>query len=156
MPRLDSQTDLDYLIHGDIFKGKIVEQVRVLRLVPEDCTETTTPAGGSGPRFSCAVVVWHKIISNDPGENPEWVVVESRTPHRRGKALPFIPFVFHGPRHSRPDVDRLPSSDIISVNLDHFRLNADYKHGVHYTALPTAWVVGFDKGTTPRIGSATA
>src|SRR5262249_52849144 len=45
---------------------------------------------------------------------------------------------------------------IITVNLDHYRLNADYKHGLHFTALPTAWVSGFDKSATLRIGSSTA
>jgi hypothetical protein len=42
------------------------------------------------------------------------------------------------------------------VNLDHYRLDADYKHGMHYTALPTAWVTGFDRSTELRIGSSTA
>jgi hypothetical protein len=70
--------------------------------------------------------------------------------------LPLIPFVFHGPRHSRPQVDKLPLADIIAVNLDHYRLDADYKHGIHFTALPTAWVSGFDKTSTLRIGSSTA
>jgi len=46
--------------------------------------------------------------------------------------------------------------DIITVNLDHYRLDADYKHGLHFTALPTAWVSGFDKGASLRIGSSTA
>jgi hypothetical protein len=45
---------------------------------------------------------------------------------------------------------------VIAVNLDHYRLNADYKHGVHFTALPTAWVSGFEKGANLRIGSSTA
>jgi hypothetical protein len=67
-----------------------------------------------------------------------------------------IPFVFHGPRHSLPDVDKLPLADIIAINLDHYRLNADYKHGLHFTALPTAWVSGFDKAADLRIGSSTA
>jgi hypothetical protein len=42
------------------------------------------------------------------------------------------------------------------VNLDHYRLDADYKHGIHFTALPTAWVSGFDKAANLRIGSSTA
>jgi hypothetical protein len=42
------------------------------------------------------------------------------------------------------------------VNLDHYRLDADYKHGIHFTALPTAWVSGFDKTANLRIGSSTA
>ena len=50
----------------------------------------------------------------------------------------------------------VPLEDIIAVNLDHYRLDADFKHGLHFTALPTAWVSGFDKGATLRIGSSTA
>jgi hypothetical protein len=44
----------------------------------------------------------------------------------------------------------------MAVNLDHYRLDADYKHGIHFTALSTAWVSGFDKSATLRIGSSTA
>lgn len=64
--------------------------------------------------------------------------------------------MFHGPRHAQPAVEKLPLADIIAVNLDHYRLDADYKHGVHFTALPTAWVSGFDKSATLKIGSSTA
>ena len=70
--------------------------------------------------------------------------------------MPLIPFVFHGPRHAVPLVDKLPLADIIALNLDHYRLDADYKHGLHFTALPTAWVSGFDKSSELRIGSSTA
>jgi hypothetical protein len=35
-------------------------------------------------------------------------------------------------------------------------LDADYKHGLHFAALPTAWVTGFDKASPLRIGSSTA
>jgi hypothetical protein len=40
--------------------------------------------------------------------------------------------------------------------LDHYRLDADYKHGLHFTALPTAWVSGFDKNSILKIGSTSA
>jgi len=86
----------------------------------------------------------------------KWKLTDSITPLRLGKPLPLIPFVFHGPRDSLPDVDKIPLADIIAVNLDHYRLNADYKHGMHFTALPTAWVSGFDKNSSLRIGSSTA
>ena len=33
---------------------------------------------------------------------------------------------------------------------------ATYKHGIHFTALPTAWVSGFDKTSSLRIGSSIA
>lgn len=32
----------------------------------------------------------------------------------------------------------------------------DYQHGMHFTALPTAWVSGFDKSATLRIGASAA
>ena len=35
-------------------------------------------------------------------------------------------------------------------------VDGDYKHGVHFTALPTAWVSGFDKASSLRIGASTA
>ena len=44
----------------------------------------------------------------------------------------------------------------MSLNLDHYRLDADFKHGLHFTALPTAYVCGFDKSSAPRIGSSVA
>jgi uncharacterized protein DUF4055 len=85
-----------------------------------------------------------------------WVLDET-VPLKRGEVpLPFIPFVFHGPRDSRPGPDRLPLADIIAANLDHYRLDADFKHGLHFAALPTAWVSGFDKAAALRIGSSAA
>jgi len=111
---------------------------------------------GMKPSWSYQVEIWQEQRSEKNRRKTEWVVVETRVPLRLGKELPLIPFVFHGPRHSLPIVDKLPLADIIAVNLDHYRLNADYKHGLHFTALPTAWVSGFDKGNELRIGSSTA
>jgi hypothetical protein len=64
--------------------------------------------------------------------------------------------VFHGPTHSRADVERSPIEDIVVANLDHFRLNVEFKHGLHFTALPTAWVSGFDKSSELKVGSRAA
>jgi hypothetical protein len=36
------------------------------------------------------------------------------------------------------------------VNVDHYRLDADYKHGMHFTALPTAWVRAWQSGAISR------
>jgi hypothetical protein len=55
-----------------------------------------------------------------------------------------------------PEVDKLPLGDVIAVILDHYRLDADYKHGMHFTALPTAWVSGFEKNAKLRIGASAA
>jgi hypothetical protein len=108
-------------------------RIRVLRLVDSACVQEFWKQDGN-----------------------VWVLDESVALKRGDVALPFVPFVFHGPRNSRPEPDRLPLADIITANLDHYRLDADYKHGLHFAALPTAWVSGFDKGATLRIGSSAA
>jgi hypothetical protein len=139
---------------GDEFVPERVEQIRVLRLVAGDAVTDS-----QGKReYHCQVDIWQPKAGEKEqrGTKIEWQLVETKTPLRLGKPLPLIPFVFHGPRHSRPDVDRLPLSDMIAVNLDHYRLDADYKHGLHFTALPTAWVSGFDKTSTLRIGASAA
>jgi hypothetical protein len=135
---------------GDEFEPEGVEQLRVLQLV-----RSATKAGEKST-WSYQVEIWRQKQEKQRRRKVEWERVETRTPLRLGKSLPLIPFVFHGPRHSLPAVDKLPLADIIAVNLDHYRLDADYKHGLHFTALPTAWVSGFDKGSELRIGSSTA
>ena len=136
----------------DLFDIKSQPQIRLLKLVAGDAGQD---ASGKRP-FHYQVEVWRPKETRTKRTKVEWDLFETRTPLRLGKPLPLIPFVFHGPRHSRPGVDRPPLRDIIAVNLDHYRLNADYKHGVHYTALPTAWVSGFESGASLRIGSSTA
>ena len=127
------------------------EQIRVLRLLPGE----KVPDSRKQP-YSCVVELWQREEKKSRKDKNDWKLVETRIPLRLGKPLPLIPFVFHGPRHSQPSIDRLPLGDIITVNLDHYRLDADYKHGIHFTALPTAWVSGFDKAANLRIGLSTA
>lgn len=146
----------------DEFAHTIAEQIRVLRLVPRQSTDQPATKGEGRPpnastmrrEYECVVEIWQQ--ENEKGGKAEWKLVESRVPRRLGKPLPMIPFVFHGAQHSLPAIEKLPLQDIITVNLDHYRLDADYKHGVHFTALPTAWVSGFDKSATLRIGASTA
>ena len=135
----------------DEFASEPVEQLRVLRLAT---VQSATSKKKTEQR--CVIEIWRQREIKNKRNKTEWIKVETRIPLRLGKPLPLIPFVFHGPRHSLPGVDKLPLADIIAVNLDHYRLNADYKHGLHFTALPTAWVSGFDKSSELRIGSSTA
>jgi hypothetical protein len=151
---------------NDPFVADDTEQLRVLRLV--ESSELRLES--SHRKWTCVVEIWrrekmangirrHGVLARQESQmakKAKWVKTETRIPKRLGKSLPFIPFVFHGPRHSRPEIDKLPLADIITVNLDHYRLDADYKHGLHFTALPTAWVSGFDKTATLRIGASTA
>ena len=160
-------------VDADPFEPEEIQQLRVLKLVPPSGATDNTKVDwsylveiwqllpktqGSGIGLTSRSF-WNGIFGNgQPSSqgNKEWKLVDTVTPLRLGKPLPLIPFVFHGPRHSLPDMDKIPLADIISKNLDHYRLDADYKHGMHYTALPTAWVSGFDKNASLRIGSSTA
>jgi hypothetical protein len=128
----------------DVFDSSAGEQIRVLRL------DQSSESGGLSENLKCVVEVWR------PSQSNSWQLVESLVPLRHGRPLPLIPFVFHGPEHSRPAIARVPLDDIMALNLCHYRMDADYKHGLHYTALPTAWVSGFDKKSTLRIGSSVA
>lgn len=136
----------------DEFASGVIPQIRVLKLV------RSNGANGNAKKSAYAyqVEIWQQQAASKKGGKADWVLIETRTPLRLGKPLPLIPFVFHGPRNSQPAIDKLPLSDLIAVNLDHYRLDADYKHGMHFTALPTAWVSGFDKASALRIGSSTA
>jgi hypothetical protein len=139
----------------DDFVPKEKKTIRVLRLVP------------FGNTFQYQVQLWEEVESKNESKTkggkgynktaePEWKLTKSMIPMRRGKSLVRIPFVFHGPSYGTADIEKSPIEDIVAVNLDHFRLSTDYRHGMHFTALPTAWVAGFDKKTELRIGSATA
>ncbi len=130
----------------DPFVVADVPQIRVLKLVP------STDANS----FTYQVELWQLAPGKGRKKEQEWRLVSTVTPLRLGKPLPAIPFVFHGPAHSRPEVSKSPIEDLVSANLDHYRLNTDFRHGVHFTALPTAFVTGFDKTAQLRIGSTTA
>ncbi|MGZ4986810.1 MAG: DUF4055 domain-containing protein [Limisphaerales bacterium] len=158
------ETGVSQSAFTDAFVYDGVEQIRVLKLVRDGGASRTGESVPSDPAakvaFTYQVEIWQpKALAGGQqkkGGKVDWVLVETRTPLRLGKPLPLIPFVFHGPRNSLPAIDKLPLSDLIAVNLDHYRLDADYKHGLHFTALPTAWVSGFDKTSSLRIGSSTA
>lgn len=141
----------------DEFEQDQIEQLVVLRL---SLNQSTAQDGSVSSSFVYTVEKWRqeksKVQGGDGKEKVEWVMIETRTPMRRGKPLDSIPFVFHGPTHSRSSVERSPVEDIVTTNLGHFRLDVDYKHGLHFTALPTAWVAGFDAKSQLKIGSTTA
>ena len=80
-------------------------------------------------------------------------------PLMNGKPLNYIPFFFIGIDDTTPAVDEPPLIDLVDVNLDHYRLDADYKHGLHFTGLPTAVISGYtpeNAGDKLYVGSSSA
>jgi hypothetical protein len=141
-------------IGKDEFQEELKEEILVLRL--EHSAEPDADGAASLSRRSYVVQRWRQQKKADNDRETEWVLMSRTTPMRHGKPLSSIPFVFHGPTHSRADVERSPIDDIVVANLDHFRLNVEFKHGLHFTALPTAWVSGFDKSSELKVGSRAA
>ena len=158
--RLDGQVKLTLVVvsenapgvskTGDPFLAEDIPQLRVLQLVPatDPATQKVT--------HTYQVELWQLQPAAKGKKQKEWQLVSTVTPLRLGQPLTSIPFVFHGEENSRPDVGKSPIEDLVAANLDHYRLNIDYKHGMHFTALPTAFVTGFDKNSQLRIGSTTA
>jgi len=129
----------------DSFGEHSVEQLRVLRLMPD----------GQGGQ-SCRVELWRQLPKDNDDKQLEWQILDTRLPMRHGKSLSLIPFVFHGPSNDQPQIERSPIEDIIHANIAHYRVTVDFQHGMHYTALPTAWVSGFPKETNLKIGAQAA
>jgi len=101
------------------------------------------------------VQIWTKTGATGE-ELADWMLAEVRVPKRRGKALTFIPFVFHNATTTDECCAPPPLDDIITVNLHHYRVSADYNHALHFSACPTAWVAGFPKESKLAVGSSVA
>ena len=129
---------------GDPFVVQDIPQIRVLKLVPAAAVPSNAQANMSEPphvgSYQYQVEIWQELPSPAGKEKKQWQLVRSLTPLRLGKPLSNIPFIFHGPSNSQPDVEKSPIEDIVTANLHHYRLNTDYHHGMHFTALPTAFV----------------
>ena len=77
------------------------------------------------------------------GDKNEDVEISDVAPLMRGKRIPYIPFCIVGPDGVEIEPDEPPLIDLIDVNLSHYRTNADYEHGCHFTGLPTPVVSGY-------------
>lgn len=98
--------------------------------------------------------IWREIKEGQTGAR--WEIWKILTPNIRGERMDFIPFTFFAPSGLDVCPAKPPLLDLVEVNLSHYRSSADYEHGLHYTALPTAWVAGFPEDAELEIGSANA
>ena len=73
-------------------------------------------------------------------------------PLMNGAAMTAIPFRIVG------EMDIPPLIDLVDANIAHYQINSDYRHGLHFTALPTLFVAGvqLDQGQSFHIGSTAA
>lgn len=127
----------------DEYDHKLYDQWRVYRLQLD----------GAGERFAICEV-YRKKDNKDKKES--FVMIEQAVPTRRGQPLDMIPFIFHGPQNSLPDVDQIPLLDLGNANLSHYRTSADLQNGRHYTGLPVPYAIGFDAKEKLHVGATVA
>jgi len=125
----------------DRFERKFVDQWRLFELDETD---------------QLVVSFWQKSDSvQEDGKQGIVQVGEDLTPMRMGKRLDFIPIeVVAG------DVlDWTPVKPALlglaDASFDHYRLITDYRHGLHWTALPTPTASGLNTKEEVSIGSGT-
>ena len=115
----------------DEFTDREVEQIRVLDL--------------DGELLYRQRLYRRKELEGQRGKSRmEWVQFgDDILPSMNSKRLDFIPFIFTGPRDCTPHCCKPPLIDLADKNLDHYRMDADYKHSLHFIAAgSTRWVKG--------------
>lgn len=85
--------------------------------------------------------------------NDQWQTFDATTPVKRGEALDSIPFVLISADEDAYGCSKPPIMDLVNANVNHYQLDADYRHGLHFTALPTAVFTGVDDDRTYYLGS---
>lgn len=96
-------------------------------------------------------------VNKDTGEDEQ--IGSDIYPQMNGKPLTYIPFALLGADGRGDQIDEPPLIDLIDANLALYGINADYRHGLHFTGLPTPVVSGYQPekdGEKFYIGSTSA
>jgi len=85
-------------------------------------------------------------------DKQEAVLLSEVVPLMNNAPLSAIPFRIVGA------LDEPPLIDLVDANVAHYQVNSDYRHGLHFTGLPTAVVSGYNptEGESLYIGSTSA
>jgi hypothetical protein len=86
-------------------------------------------------------------------QGESWVQVSEEVPTFRNTPLDHIPFTFVSADEDSISCSKPPIYDLASCNINHYQLDADYRHGLHFTALPTPVFTGVDEDRAYFLGS---
>lgn len=137
------------MVPEDEFSDACVEQYRVLDLI-----DLPREDGVVKPTYRVRVIE----VQQEGGKEVE-VTTSLSFPMIDNQFLDYIPFQFIGVDDVNWCVDEPPLIDLVDMNLSHYRTQADYEHGCHFTGLPTPVVTGYTPekdGEKFNIGSMTA
>lgn len=141
----------------DRFVTKSSNLFRVLRLgFPEPDSGVSLSELEQGAVYSQEL--WEEVTELEDGkETTSLFLLGTIVPRMRGgKVLRRIPFWVINSSGIGLKPEKSPMLDLVSVNISHYRNSADLEHGRHFTALPTAWVAGFDPSVSLTIGASRA
>ena len=138
-------------IPGQDYGSQIIEQYRVLKLekIADDYGRI---------HYVYRQEEWREEEDpNDPlKKERKWRKVRDIEPKRKNQPLDFIPFTFITTDGTEAHIAKSDLLDLVDVNLDHWRLSVDLRHGLHFTALPTPCASAIPDGLDLKIGSETA
>ncbi len=85
----------------------------------------------------------------------QWIATSDIYPKMNNAPMTEIPFIGITSTSLGLDVKKPPLYDMAKVNLTHFKTNVEYYHGMHFTALPTPYMTGYqsDDDEEIKIGS---
>lgn len=83
-----------------------------------------------------------RLFRKDKGGNDEQIG-DDIYPLMNGNKLDRIPFVILGTDGRGDELDQPPLIDLINANIALYQINADYRHGLHFTGLPTPVISGY-------------
>lgn len=82
------------------------------------------------------------VTKDETGAESEETII----PTIQGTRLTYIPFDIVGPFGRGLKPQKPPILSVVDVNIDHFRLDVDYKEALHVNAIATLFVSGDDLG----------
>jgi hypothetical protein len=125
----------------DDFEQAMKPQLRVLRLV-----------------FDGDVIKYIQQVWREKSKDKWEQLGDDIVPLMNNKPLSSIPFYMYGAQDTSFNVQEPVLLDLADLNLSHYRTNADYEHGCHFTGLPMLFLAGVQlaEGAKVHLGSQTA
>lgn len=130
----------------DPFVVEEIPQIRVFEL--ENANEAENDPEEETQPGKLVVRLYRKAKDVEGADKTkDWVQYgDDKYPQIMGARLERIPFVIIGSISNEFSPEKPILADLATLNVGHWRLEVDYKHGLHLCALPTPWAAGFDGG----------